>query len=169
MALKLSDALANALLDGASLKTQLDGGFIYIFAGPVPATADAALDMTNLHTQLAKIAANDPAVDDGTVGLTFAAVASNRALVKSANETWAARVHFDGKDAGAAGTDALTATFYRHCAAGDNGRAAGSGSTPRIQGTVGVSGADMVLTNVALFDNNANTVGLATYEVRVDA
>lgn len=169
MTLKASLALANGLLQGSSLKEQLDNGFIYIFAGAVPADADAALDMVNTHTLLAKIAADDPAVDAGATGLTFAAAASNRAITKSGTQTWAAKVHFVGKDAAQAGVGPLTASFYRFCSAADNGQAAGTTSTPRLQGTVATSGGDINLTSVALEDNGTNTVGLSAYEVRMDA
>lgn len=169
MTLKASNALANGLLQGSSLKEQLDNGFLYIFAGAEPATADTALDMVGTHTLLAKIAADAVPADAGVTGLQFAAAAVNRAIAKLGSQTWAAKVHFVGKDAAQAGVGPLTATFYRFCAAADNGQAAGGGATPRLQGTVAVSGGDINLTSVALEDNGANTVGLSAYEVRLDA
>jgi len=42
--LKASTGLRTKLLDTGSLKSILDGGVINIYSGPVPATADAALD-----------------------------------------------------------------------------------------------------------------------------
>lgn len=169
MTLKASIALANGLLQGSSLKEQLDNGFIFIFAGAVPADADAALDMVGTHTLLAKIAADAVPADAGVTGLQFAAAASNRAIPKLGSQTWAGKVHFVGKDAAQAGVGPLTATFYRFCAAADDGQGAGTGSTPRLQGTVATSGGDINLTNVALEDNGSNTVGLSAYEVRMDA
>lgn len=169
MTIKLSDALANAILQNSSVKGELDGGFIYIFAGAVPTTADAALDMVTEHTLLAKIAADAVPVDAGVTGLNFEALAVSRAIVKETTETWAAKVHFVGADSASAGVSPLTATFYRHCDAADNGQAIGSASTPRIQGTVGTSGADLVLTSVSLSDNGVNTVGVGAYEVRIPA
>lgn len=168
MTVKVSLALANALLGSGSVKNQLDSGFIYIFAGTEPADADAALDMAATHTLLAKIAADAVPADAGSVGLQFAASAANRAITKSGSQTWAAKVHFVGKDAAQAGVAPLTATFYRFCKSTDNGQTAGNTGTPRIQGTVGTSGADINLTSVDLFDNNTNTVGLSAYEVRLD-
>lgn len=169
MTLKVSLALANAILQGSSVKEQLDSGFLYIFAGPEPATADTALDMVGAHTQLAKIAADAVPADAGVVGLTFAATAVNRAIAKNGAQTWAAKVHFDGKDAAQAGVGPLTAVFYRFGGVGDNTRGAGTTGTPRLQGTVAVSGGDINLTSVSLDDNGANTVGLSSYEVRVPA
>lgn len=164
---KISVALANGLLQGSSVKEQLDGGFIYIYAGPVPANADDALDMVGQHTQLAKLAADAVPVDSGVTGLTFAASAAGGSIVKNATETWAGKVNFVGKDAASAGVSPLVATFFRHCAAADNGQSVGSGSTPRIQGTCGVQGADANLASVSLSDNGTNTTGLASYEVRL--
>lgn len=169
MAIKISNGLANSMLQGSNAKARLDGGFIYIFAGAEPATADDALDMVSTHTLLAKIAADAVPADAGTVGLNFAAAAANRALAKASGETWAAKVHFVGKDAALAGASAINAVFYRFCAAGDNGQGAGSDTSYRVQGSVGVVGADINLSSVALFDNGTNTVGLSTYELRFDA
>lgn len=169
MATKISVALRNAMLQGTSLKESLDAGFIYLYAGAVPADADAALDMVGVHTQLAKIAADATPVDAGVTGLTFAATAVNGALVKAAAETWAGQVHFVGKDAASAGVSPLTATFFRFCAAADNGQGAGSASTPRLQGACATSGAEANLTSVSLSDNGTNDVGLASFEVRQPA
>lgn len=180
MAIKISDALANSILDGNSVQDALNGGFIYIYAGAVPATADAALNTTvgagGVHTLLAKIAADVTAADIGTVGLTFATSAASRAISKNATD-WKAKVHFLGKDEAQAGVSSLTAMFYRFCnvASADTvgnfgGSAAGTTTTPRIQGTVGSgAGFDLNLTSAVLADNGANTVGISTYEVRVPA
>lgn len=166
---KISVALRNALLQGSSVKEELDNGFLYIFAGTVPTDADAALDMVATHTLLAKIAADAVPADAGVVGLTFAASAADGAIAKNSGETWAGKVHFVGKDAGSAGVSPLTATFFRFCDAADNGQGAGGAATPRIQGTVGTSGADLILTSVSLSDNGTNTVGIAAGEVRQPA
>lgn len=169
MAVKISLALRNGMLQGSSVKEQLDAGFLYIFAGAVPADADAALDMASTHTLLAKIAADAVPADAGVTGLTFGATAANGAIAKASAQTWAAKVHFVGKDAAQAGVGPLTATFFRFCAAADNGQGAGTTSTPRLQGSVAVLGGDINLTSVALEDNGANTVGLASFEIRQPA
>lgn len=274
MTLKVSVALRNGLLQGTSVKEMLDAGFIYLFAGAEPVDADTALDMTNVHTQLLKIAADGTAADDGTVGLLFAATAASGAIAKSGAQTWAGRINFVGFDAA---TSPKTATFYRFTsgpntagipapvqsasstattggtlaaatyyyvitgttAAGetlssneisqvttgatstvtvnwtavtgatgyriyrgtsaggesvyyavgavatyvdtnaastggtppvrDNGQAIGGATTPRVQGSVAQSGGDINLTSVSLTDNNANTSGLSTYELRMPA
>jgi hypothetical protein len=169
MSIKTSLALANALLKGGTINDKLAGGFIYIYAGTEPASADDVLDLTpttGTHTQLAKIAADSPPVDSGVTGLTFAASASARALAKNGAETWASKVNFVGKDQASAGVSPLTATFFRFVNSADNGHVVGDATTFRLQGSVGTSGTDMVLASVALSDNGSNTVGLATAEVR---
>lgn len=169
MSISISDALRNGMLQGSSLKTLLDGGFLYVYAGPVPANADAALDMVGQHTQLVKVTSDATPVDNGTTGLHFDTTASAGALGKAPSETWAGKINFVGKDAASAGVSPLTATFFRFCAAADNGQGAGGGSTPRIQGTLGTAGADWIVTSVALSDNGSNTFGANTAEARLPA
>lgn len=135
MTIQLTEALANAMGDAAS--ALLDGGNLYLYAGPVPASADAALDMVNDHTEVAKFTESG----DGTTGLTFNA-ATGRVVSKTSGESWQATTAFDGAE----DTEpSLLITFYRFCPAGDDGRGAATGA--RIQGTVGnlLSGADLVM------------------------
>lgn len=142
MTIKLSEALANAMGNTGGIKELLDGGFLYLFAGPEPATADEALDMVADHTQVARFTESD----DGTTGLTFAAPAA-RVLSKAGGESWQATTAFDGAE----DTEpTLTITFYRFCPAGDNGRGVANSSTGyRIQGSVGdlLSAADLKMSD----------------------
>lgn len=136
--LKITTATANALANAIGLKEQFDNGFLFLFAGLPPASADTALDMVNVHTQIAKFSVDD----DGSTGLTFDAP-SGGLLSKAAAEAWLATTAFDGFESAEAN---LTPTFFRFCAAGDTGRGAAHASTGyRLQGTVGnlSSGADM--------------------------
>lgn len=158
MAVVISDGLAGALLAGDDFKALFETGesFLYIFSGPMPTSADAALSVPGTHQMLAKLAADSPAVADGVVGLEFAASPVNRALAKSGAQTWSAVIANSG-----------TATFYRLCGPGDNGQSAGGSSTYRLQGTVATAGGDINLGNTGLTANGTNTVGLSAYEVRV--
>lgn len=160
---QLSTALKNALLATGSVRAQLNGGFLYIFAGPVPATADDALDMVSTHTQLVKLSANDPAVADGATGLTFEATPSGGTMPKTSAQLWQAII--DNSGASVAATN--TATFFRFCAPGDNGRAAGGASTYRIQGTVGTAGANLLVGSTSLTDNGTNTFALSVANLYV--
>lgn len=118
------------MLDTAAFRTIFNLGFLKIYDGPVPATADAVLDAAN-HL-LVTISNNAT----GT-GITFEAAAAAGAIAKKISETWS----------GTCGTTG-TASFYRLVAVGDTGVL--STTQARVQGTVGVSGADLVLSTVSL-------------------
>lgn len=151
--LKLSTATRNALLNDIGLKDQLDGGKLYLFAGPLPATADEALDLVNDHTECVVITDNGAGAP-----LTFDTPTSG-VLNKAASQVWKGTVALDGAEAGA-GT--ATPTFYRFCAGTDNGRGAANASTGyRVQGTVGGpnSGADLQLGQATLSNGNEQAIG----------
>lgn len=149
-----NDLLAAAAANG--MRTALNGGKLFLFAGTIPTDADVALDMVADHTELAEISA-------GGGGLNFDS-AIDGFLYKSASETWAGVVDFDGAGSG---STTLTPTFFRFCPAGDNGRGAGAG--PRLQGTVsGPSGnGDIKLQSATVTDNGTNEVGLAGFYIEV--
>lgn len=157
MAYSPNPSLAAAMLGAA--KTALDGGFLYIFSGPMPASADDALDMGNDHTQLAMISLDN----DGVTGLDFDAVSGNL-LVKVPADVWRGTVAFDGADDG---ESSLGATFARFCQSGDNGR--GAGTTPRLQCDAGgPSSLATLRTGVdELADNGTNTVTISVYTLAV--
>lgn len=136
MSLKLSTGLRNKLLDTGSLKSIFAAGFIKIYSGSAPADADAAVTGTLLCTI---------SISGGGTGINFDTAAVGSVLSKLSSETWS-------------GTNAATgtATYYRHVAAGDDGTS--STTQARIQGTVGVVGADMNLSSVSLVSGNPQTV-----------
>lgn len=147
-------ATASEVALGA-LKTALDGGRMYWFSGPVPASAADALDMTTAHTQLVMMTESG----DDVTGLTFQAP-SGTSMLKASAEVWRGLIAFDGTDDS---ETTLTATFYRFCASGDNGRGAGSG--PRLQGTIGPAGSDIPMSNPDLTANGVNTQGMSYFAV----
>ena len=121
MALKASTALRNNMLVTGSLKSQLDGGFIKIYAGTVPSDADSSIGAAVLLCTITKNG-------DGTTGLSMASVAALGAISK-ANEVWQ-------------GVNALsgTATFWRFVKTGDTGAA--STTEVRLQGNAATSGSE---------------------------
>ncbi|MGC1549374.1 MAG: hypothetical protein WA777_12665 [Rhodanobacter sp.] len=133
-----STALSNGSFTTGSVKSQLDGGFLYIFstnAGTIPTSADAAVDASAVL--LCKIS-----LTGGATGLTFATPAVNGVLSKTAAEVWQGNNVATG-----------TAAFWRYCAnAADNGTTADAAfAYPRVQGTCGVdSSSDMILPTTAL-------------------
>ena len=151
----ISIPLAQALL--GQVKSALDGGFLYVFAGPVPATADEALDMVSSHTELAKLSVAGN-------GLTFSVPVGN-VLPKDPNEEWEGLIVFDGADAGA---PTLSPTFYRFCAAGDDGR--GTSTGVRLQGTAGgpASNAAVLFSSDVMAANGSNSTGVSIFNVVAD-
>lgn len=140
MALRMSTGLCNKLHDTNPTKTLFNLGFLKIYAGTAPASADAAVTGTLLCT----VSNNST----GT-GLTFDPSASGGTLPKKTGETWS------GIN-GAAGT----ATHFRLVAAGDTGVL--STTEARVQGTIGIGGTDMVVGNPALSNGATFTVNFAT-------
>lgn len=134
-----STGLAKHLAITGSLKAALDGGFIFIYSGTVPATADAVI----AGSLLAKISVGG----DGTTGLTFSGTADDGVLTKTAAEAWNGNVSTTG-----------TATFFRFAAADPS---AASTTDKRLQGTVGTTVlSDIVLTSTALVSGNTQALNL---------
>ncbi len=137
MTYKVSTGLRNKVLDTSSLKMALANGFIKIYGGTVPASADAALDGSN--ALLCTIS-----VSSSGTGLTFDNAVQG-VLPKTEEEIWS-------------GVNALTggATFYRHVAPGDDG--ALSTTQARLQGAVGLAGAELNLSSTQLVAGATQTV-----------
>jgi len=143
MAEKMSTGLCNALLDTSSLKAIFSAttAELRIYGGTVPATADAA---PATPTPIAT-------VKEGGAALTFAASASAGTIAKSAN-AWT--------DSSAAGG---TATFYRLVLSADANDA--SATAKRIQGTIGVGGADMNVGSTTIAGAAVFTVNTFTQSI----
>ena len=158
MALKETAATKNAALNATGIKPQMALGYLYLFSGTVPATADEALDFVGTHTEIVHITNNSTAT-----GITFDAPVSG-VLSKAAAETWSGVVAITGFNA----ASPQAPTFYRLCAAGDNGRLIANATTGyRIQGSVGgpSSGADLQLGTASLTNGNTQAVGAFSYSL----
>lgn len=140
MAERMSTGLCNKLLDTNPLKTIFNLGFIKIYDGTPPASADAAATGTLLCT----VSNNST----GT-GITFETAASGGVIAKKSSETWS------GVNAASG-----TASYYRLVAAGDTG--ALSTTEARVQGTIGTGGTDMVLGSTALTSGATFTLNYFT-------
>jgi hypothetical protein len=137
MTLHISTGLRNGLLVTGSLKSQLDGGSIKIYSGPVPANADAALSGNTLLCTVT--------VASGATQLSFDTTPSDGTLAKPSAVVWSGANAATG-----------TASFYRHVAAGDAGDA--STTAPRIQGDVALYGGELNLTSTALVSGATQTI-----------
>lgn len=138
MALYLSTGMRNKMLDTNPLKSILASGFIKIYSGTVPADADTAIAGGN--TLLCTIS-----VSSTGTGLTFATSASSGVILKNASEVWS------GVNAASG-----TASFYRHVTSADTG--ASSTTEARIQGAIGLAGAEMNLSSTSLTSGATQTV-----------
>lgn len=138
MALKASTGLRAKLLDTGSLKSILALGFIKLYAGTMPATADEAVP--GGATLLCTISVNST----GT-GISFDAAAVGGTISKAPGEVWSG--------VNAAGG---TAAWYRHVAVGDDGTL--STTQARLQGTIGTAGAELNLSSVNLSNGATQTI-----------
>lgn len=148
--MRFSKGMQSHLLGSGSLKGALDGGFLYIYSGTVPAHAD---DAASGATLLAKIT-----VSGGGTGLTFGTPVQSvtaggeqiATLSKTAAETWSGTILATG-----------TASFFRYVEASDEANHAASTTTAkRIQGTVGspASLADLNLTSTSLTSGQTQNI-----------
>lgn len=140
MTWRKSTALCNKLLDTGSFATIFATARLRIYAGAVPATADEA-------TGSAPIAE----VSEGGSDLTFLTPAVGGVLSKSAN------VWQDPSAAGGVGT------FFRLEDVGDDQSDDSGFIYPRLQGTFGVGGTDMVVGNATITASAVFPVDYATF------
>lgn len=125
--MKYSTGLRNHLLASGSLRAALNGGVINIYSGTAPAAADDATP--GGATLLVTVSANGAGG-----GLNFEVAAASGLLQKSASEVWKGTV-----------ANAGLATWFRFVTSADTG--SDSSTELRVQGTVGVGGTDMQITN----------------------
>lgn len=141
--ISFSSQLVNAWLGTSPLQTLLNSCTLYIFAGNVPANADAAVDGTAVLLATVK---------NGGAGGTFQAPA-NGVLQKTSAENWSGSI-------GASGT----ATFYRLCIGSDAGTAASGAGNYRVQGSIGTDASfDLQVANAAL--TSGGSFPVSTYEL----
>lgn len=129
MTLKASTGLRNYMLATGSAKAAMADGFIHIYSGAEPATADAAVGGATLLLTIYGDGVSD--------GLNLAATAADGFIEKLGSETWGGTVLATG-----------TATWFRHVGSADTG--ALSTTQPRLQGTVARAGAELNLSDVDL-------------------
>lgn len=137
MAEKMSKSLCKLLLDTSSLDALINGNWkLYIFGytGAVVAAPTTASAATTGSVVLCTVA------NAGAEVNMEAAATSEGVLSKLSSETWSGTNAFTG-----------TATFFRFQDSGDdNGVDTGDGTRPRIQGTIGTGGTDLVVGSVSL-------------------
>jgi len=143
MAEKMSTSLCNYMLGTGSLKGAFTNMELRLYAGSVPATADAAAGSTAVVV-----------VKNGGSYATFG-TASGGVIGINSTETWT----------GTAGSS-TTLTFYRLVAhADDDLTDVGTYTRNRVQGTIGVGGSDMNVGTAAVTSGAAFTVNTFTQAI----
>jgi len=144
MAARLSTGLVNKMMDTSSFKAAFALGFIDIYSGSQPSSADNAPNGTKLCTLYS----------DGTAtGISWADSASGGALSKLSTQTWSGTV-------GAAGT----AGWFRLREAGDTG-VASSTTACRYDGAIATSGSEMNLGSLALLIGAPFVISAAAFSL----
>lgn len=143
MALRISTGAREKLVSVSTIKELLDGGFMDIFTGSQPATADAV----ETGTKLVRISSTSgTGVSDG---LRFGTALAG--VLPLTTPVWSGVV----SPAGVAGWFRFYGTGGTSGVAGSSGT---NGTAIRIDGNVGVSGADLVLTNTNLALDSTLTI-----------
>jgi hypothetical protein len=136
MTIRLSTGARNGVMRTNPMDTLLSGGFLFLFSGTQPATADLA----SAGTLLAAISIGGL----GVTGLTFSDGDNAGEIKKNAGESWQGT-----------GLAANTARWFRYQALDTNyattlANAQAANTTVRIDGSIGVSGSDLVAASVAI-------------------
>jgi len=145
MGLRLSTGLRNAIMGSSGFKGAMDGGVLDIFSGTIPTDADQA---EGSGTKLLRITVNGGAFASNP--LHFAASAVGGKLSKSDSESWQGDGLADG-----------TASWFRFYDSNDTSGA--STTAARFDGTVGTSGADLILTSTSIVNGATTTIDAADF------
>lgn len=148
MTVRLSTGLRNTIVGATGFGATFEKGVIHIYSGPQPLNADNAITGTLLGT--VTIASGAFVAGAVTNGLTFAAP-SGGSIAKTG--TWS----FNGVAAGTAGWFRLVGN------AADAG--ALSAVLPRLDGSVGNSGADLNLSNLAIVVGAPTTIDSFSFTI----
>ena len=135
--MKRSTGLRNYMLASGSFKAALAGTVLRIYDGAAPASADESIGSAVLLCTIS--------VDGDGTGVTLDATASGGVIVKNPSEVWTGDVTTTG-----------TASFFRMEFAADTG--AFSTSAVRMQGTVGLVGADLNFSSINLAPGDARRI-----------
>lgn len=127
MAIKASSGLRAQMMVGGSFKSIMENDCkLLVYAGTEPSTANSSIGSATLLLEITE--------DGEGGGLEFASEAPDGVLQKASGQEWSGSVIESG-----------TLTFYRLVLDEDSGGT--SSSQPRIQGTVGIAGADLNFSN----------------------
>lgn len=135
--MKRSTGLRNHMLVTGSFKSAIDGSVIRIYAGTAPASADDSIGSATLLCTIS--------VGGSGIGVTIDTVAASGAVTKNPSEIWTGDVRVSGQ-----------ATFFRMLKPAD---ADGSSTSAiRLQGSVGLVGADLNFSSTNFISGDARRI-----------
>lgn len=139
MTLELSISDRNAALEAVATNHADHVIRVYDDSGTTPASPSDAIDGASV------LLGTFTESDDGSTGLNMEATAANGVLVKDTGEVWKSTLVASG-----------TPAFYRYSALSDTG---GSSTTePRVQGTVGLVNADLLVSSLSWVSGDEKTI-----------
>lgn len=145
MSLRLSTGLRAAIMASTGFVGAMDAGVLEIFSGSIPADADSA---EGSGTKLLTITVGGGAF--ASYPLHFESSAPAGVASKSSSETWQGDGLADG-----------TAAWFRFY---DSSNTTGASTTDcRFDGTVGTSGADLILTSTSIVTGATTTIDTADF------
>lgn len=148
--LRLSTGLRDALLGTQSFKDIFMDGVIYIYSGSQPSSADAAVQ----GTLLGKVTQDAGSFSFGTAdnGIEFGSP-DGGAIAKASGENW----QFEGLEDGVAGWGRLMGN--------DVDDLGFSESLPRLDFSIGRTGADLNLSNTNIATGAIHTIDVFEYAI----
>ncbi len=144
MSIRLSDALRDSMLETTSVEAALTLGFLIIYSGSQPASANDAATGTRLATI---------AVSDGAVGLTYDPIVTAGTLPKAVAETWSGTAAATGT----AGWFRLNA-LSTNKAGTETAAATGGAGNVAMDGSIAVTGGDINMSNVSIVSGALQSV-----------
>ena len=145
MSFRLSTGLRNAMLAGIGFKGAFDGGKIDIYSGTIPADGDTTEGSGTLICTITPDGSAFPAA-----GINFDAPVSG-SITGAVAETW------QGLGINGGGTAAWFRMYD------DNGTTGASTTAVRLDGTVGTSSADMIMSSTSIVAGATTTVSTSTF------
>lgn len=151
MTVRLSTALRNKLAGPTGFGTTFAKGVIYIYSGPQPISADQAISGTLLG--MVTVDGGVFAFGSPANGLSFDAPVDGT-VSKAVAELW----KFTGLAGGTAGWFRLMTNAVDDLASDTAAKV-----HPRLDGSIGVSGADLNLSNIAVSVGAPNTIDIFSF------
>lgn len=151
MTVRVSTGFRDLILGTEAFRDIFERGVIFIYTGSQPATADAAVS----GTKLGQVTESGGAFNFGSPdnGLLFAAP-DGGSIAKDSGQLW----QFEGLADGTAGWGRLMGN-----ALDNEGQ---SESLPRVDFSIGRSGADLILSNTSIVTGATHTIDQFTYRIR---